>query len=279
MQPLRLICRVGARLVFAGAFALPLAAAGVAAEDVELEGEIAAVDLSAMMLDGPAVVRVRTAAQGIVTIAVPSRGRNLCAARQRLAAPEKLNVGELVSVRGRRSEDGAIVPCEDASHAFRLVSRHSVPEQGFRFDYLKEPDGYVAVPVNVSESPAPVYAISLMARSDADTLADGAGPRESPKAVSLRVYRNAKHLHAPVWVERNRRLSSIDLATSAVEEAVLAGANAVRYRTDGLYQSEHIVAAHDGKIFHLTVTFDSRDEAIYRGFVEMAGTFEFTPPH
>ncbi|WP_343082518.1 hypothetical protein [Ostreiculturibacter nitratireducens] len=256
---------------------LAIATGNAVAETVEVVGEVTEVDLSALAFDGPTAVKVRTAGGGVETITVPSQGRNLCAARANLAPPEELRAGALVSVLGTRSEDGAIVPCGDESHSFHLLSRHSVQEHGFRFTFRVEPAGYAAVPATDGQSPDLMYGLSLMVRDDLDTFSEDAGARDGPKSITIEIYDNSPHLHAPVWVDRNKTKSHVDLARSPIEETVLAGANAVRYRTDGLYQNEHIVAAHDSKIFVFTVAYDSLEDDIYLNFIDLLSTFEFIP--
>lgn len=86
---------------------------------VTVEGEVTAVNTEQVSFDGPALVTVATE-NGEATVAVPSMGINLCAAKDAIADVFELSAGDRVTVRGSMDEEGRIVPCEDASHYLRV---------------------------------------------------------------------------------------------------------------------------------------------------------------
>lgn len=93
-----------------------------ASYDRAASGTVTSVNLDAIALDGPAVVRILTEAGTEEEIQVPSFGINLCAASKSIADVYAMRTGDRVEVNGAVSADGAIVPCESEAHYLRVVS-------------------------------------------------------------------------------------------------------------------------------------------------------------
>lgn len=89
-------------------------------ESGEASGTITSVDTTAAMVDGPVLVTIKTSAGASRIIAVPSMGFNMCVAKETIADPFALKAGTKVSVRGSVTEEGYILPCEDASHYLKV---------------------------------------------------------------------------------------------------------------------------------------------------------------
>jgi len=91
------------------------------AETEEASGAITKIDLEGMAADGPALITIENALGLDTVIAVPSFGRNLCAADANLADVATLTVGQKVEVRGSLSPDDQIVPCTEPDHYLRVA--------------------------------------------------------------------------------------------------------------------------------------------------------------
>lgn len=91
-------------------------------------GTVTAVNLDQVTFDGPALVTIQTEAGDTEVIAVPSMGLPLCAAYGDIADVYTLEVGSTVAVAGERDEEDRIVPCDDASHYFRVTSAEVLAE-------------------------------------------------------------------------------------------------------------------------------------------------------
>ena len=87
-----------------------------------VSGTVSNINTEGVAVDGPALVSLTTQS-GEETIAVPSMGRNLCAAKDTVADVYTLKVGDKVEVRGVKDSEGRIVPCEDASHYMKVVTQ------------------------------------------------------------------------------------------------------------------------------------------------------------
>lgn len=94
----------------------------VPATSDEVTGTVVSVDTDQAMADGPVVVFLENAGKSY-TIAVPSFGLLLCPAHENIASPFDLRPGDVIAVKGSADEAGTIVPCEDASHYLRIVSK------------------------------------------------------------------------------------------------------------------------------------------------------------
>ena len=84
-------------------------------------GTITRIDLDAVAFDGPARIVVATDSGGEEVIAVPSMGLPLCAARENIADPFSLEVGQQVSANGEENPQGDIVPCSSEEHYLRVI--------------------------------------------------------------------------------------------------------------------------------------------------------------
>jgi len=84
-----------------------------------VEGEVASVDLSPMAYDGDALIVVRSATQGDITVHLPAR-RNLCKA-QGLDLMDELKPGERVRVEGVATGSGEIRLCQDAADRLQRI--------------------------------------------------------------------------------------------------------------------------------------------------------------
>lgn len=93
--------------------------APVAGDTVEVSGTVKSVNTELAMVDGPYLVILDTEA-GERTVALPSMGILLCAAKSNIAPIDSVQAGMSVSTKGGVSEDGSIVPCESADHYFRV---------------------------------------------------------------------------------------------------------------------------------------------------------------
>lgn len=244
-------------------------------ETVEETGTVTAVDLSQMALDGPAVVTFE-AEDGTYTIAIPSMGINLCAARESIDDVSEVAVGDTVAVKGQRDSEGHIVPCENEVHFFNVTKQYTNEEIGFSFSY---PAGYVLEEnlSGFSEHPQFVHGLMLTDKQDQAAFQASTDAREGPPTIQVRVIRNTSMLSPSVWVEQNPSESNTALALNAPEEAVVGGANAVRYLVDGLYVMNTHVVAHGGYIFILLGNTLDESSAISQAYGEIVDSFSFIP--
>jgi heat shock protein HslJ len=90
--------------------------------DSSVNGTIISIDLTKIPVDGPTMIKIRTA-KGAAEIHLPSFGMNLCAASKNIADPYKLKVGDVVEANGAVSEEGIIVPCQSEAHYLRVTKK------------------------------------------------------------------------------------------------------------------------------------------------------------
>lgn len=80
-----------------------------------------------------------------------------------------------------------------------------------------------------------------------------------------------------MWVDARPELSNMGLLTGEVDrDAVVGGANAVRYMVDGLYRNDTAVVAHGGYIVMFSGAFLEEDSHIRRDFIDLLDSVEFT---
>lgn len=218
------------------------------------EGTVTAVNLEEMMVDGPARITVVTGAGKEYKLAVPSMGRSLCKAKDTVAAPDTISLGDRISVRGEVAEDGSLVPCMDESHYLTVSGVYADSTVGMLFWYRKGPNGYVRteLPKTASTDPSFVKGVMLTLESDYQELQQAVGAREGSPTLTVRIYNNPNKQSASVWATTHPLESNIRLAPEGSREAVVGGANAVRYLVDGLYPTDTYVVASGSRIYVFT---------------------------
>jgi hypothetical protein len=140
------------------------------------------------------------------------------------------------------------------------------------FDYRTKPDGYVLLDLVFDaipdmEDPGYMVGYQLMLQDEYAELQASTEPREGPPNIAVLVFENPRNLTASQWVDAYPVFSNISLARGEVNrDAVLAGANAVRYLSDGLYVNDMVVAASGGFIYMFVGSYLTEDSLIRRDF-------------
>ncbi|HYC83089.1 MAG TPA: hypothetical protein VEB60_00875 [Candidatus Paceibacterota bacterium] len=162
---------------------------------------------------------------------------------------------------------------EQGAETYATYSRSDI---GLEFDYPEGPEGYVVeerIPADLGAGL--VKNIILMRTEDAESEPPTGG--EAPPAIAISVFKNTKKQFPRTWADENIQRSNINLTTGAVEEAVVGGANAIRYMTDGLYASENVVVAHGDHMYVVTGQFTEQDSPIRRDYQALAESIRFIP--
>jgi hypothetical protein len=68
-----------------------------------------------------------------------------------------------------------------------------------------------------------------------------------------------------------------NLATGEIGEAVVGGANAIRYMADGLYASENIVVAHGDHMYVINGQFMEQNAPIRSDYQALVESIRFIP--
>ncbi len=154
-------------------------------------------------------------------------------------------------------------------------------EAGFSFEYKTSPDGYVVEdttenPGEVPDDTMPLRVYTVInAREKAELEASEPG-REGPPAMQLAIYQNDNNQSASTWVDTFEAQSNINLVTGEVNrDAVVGGANAVRYTTDGLYMSENAVVAHGDFVYHFSGSYLENDSVMHQDFKALVDSIAF----
>ena len=250
---------------------------GPTAGMVSFDGTVTAVDLDAIAFDGPALVTVNGGQGEARVIAVPSMGLPLCAALEHLTPVDRITIGDYVSVRGDVDATGRIVPCADADHYLAVTTTVRDLELGYQFSYPKGPVGYVQVSDEESADTTFISGTVLFDTREYQEFQASTDAREGPPAIHVRVYENPNKNSAAVWPIRKPRESNIELALAEPTEAVVGGANAVRYTVDGLYPTDTYIIANGQYIYVLMGAYLEEDSAIRRDFQSLVDSFTFIP--
>jgi|GEM_PF-2193991 len=230
--------------------------------ELRLEGSVLSTDVEAMMVDGPALIKVLSNQGEEYDIAIASMGRNLCVAATAIADPGLIKVGDLVKVSGAVSEDNVVIPCEKEDHYLEIYEKVIVSEADVSFNYRKEPNGYILDSSSVAADNNLVYDYSLTHVSDLGDPVVPEVPGEAPPTIQLRVYNNPEKLAIENWIKQNPALSNITLALTDLTETEVGGRAAYKYQADGLYATDYYIVGHGTYILVFTAAYSTGESPL-----------------
>lgn len=149
-------------------------------------------------------------------------------------------------------------------------------ELGLEFDYKTGPNGYVLQEMIPTEQNDALARVIMLFRTE-DTLMAPPEGGEGPPVMAVLVFDNDKKQFPQAWADENIQYSNINLKMGDVSEAIVGGANAIRYMADGLYASENAVVAHGDSMFVITGQFIDQDSDLRRDFGPLVQSIRFIP--
>ncbi len=165
---------------------------------------------------------------------------------------------------------------DSAGQTSKTHVTYSQSEIGLEFEYREGPEGYVVderMPVDLGTGL--VKNIILTRTEDAENTPPVGG--EGPPVIVISVFENTKKQFPRAWANEHVQYSNINLVMGEVGEAVVGGANAIRYMTDGLYASENVVVAHGDYMYVVTGQFIDQDSPIRRDYEALVESIRFIP--
>lgn len=153
---------------------------------------------------------------------------------------------------------------------------YSNPDLGIEFNYRTGPKGYVLQESSpVDKAAGLVKALVLMRAEDAARGIPQGG--EGPVTLSVHVFTNSAKQRPQAWADAHTQYSNINLKMGEVAEVVIGGANAIRYKADGLYVSDNVVVAHGDSVYVISGSFLDEGSDIRRDFQPLVDSVKFIP--
>lgn len=155
------------------------------------------------------------------------------------------------------------------------------PAVDFAFSYRNDADGYAVDDMTERITGQPmgttiVKAYRVMNVQDRAALEASVEVGESVPTITILVFSNDANQTASQWVDAMTTFSNINSAIGVVDrDAVVGGANAVRYRSDGLYQNDVVVVAHGAYMYLLVGAYDTEQSRIYQDFQQLVNSIQF----
>lgn len=145
---------------------------------------------------------------------------------------------------------------------------------GYEFSYQDGPKGYVTIEDTSSDNPDFVSGIMLANWSDYEEFITATDVREGPPTMNVRVYNNPQSLTIADWLAEHG--GEVNYATaSKEEETTVAGAPAIYLLTDGLYQTNTYVVAHNNNVYVLSGSYIDVNDQINSDFEVLVESFTF----
>ncbi len=151
---------------------------------------------------------------------------------------------------------------------------------GFEFTYKTGPNGYIVEDTTKTQNSENIFKkIVLMQTKDKKSLNKNGNPigGESPATITISIFKNTKNRQPGVWVMENTIYSNYKLKLTDPTETVISGANAVKYKTDGLYASNNVVVAHGGYIYIFTGMYLDENSPLNKDFSLLMDSVAFIP--
>ncbi len=140
---------------------------------------------------------------------------------------------------------------------------------GISFSYKIDPEGYALIeqtPSALDSNKDIEKSISLFYKNEYEEYKKSSVPRELPRSISIRIFKNAKNLSAQEWINNNSAVANYRPSGIRPESVSFGGVSGVRYSASGLYQNEVVVLNNNYKIYIFAVEYDSPNEPIRNDF-------------
>jgi hypothetical protein len=142
------------------------------------------------------------------------------------------------------------------------------PRYGVAFNF---PDNY-AVKDHDSTSGAKHHTIVI---GDKNELSSTTPNSEGPMVMTMDIYDNPSKQAADKWI-KNNDFSNYKLSQNApLSTTTVAGIPAYAYPWDGLYKSLSIVFPENGKMYMLSVNYNSTSDQLYKDFAGVVASIQF----
>lgn len=188
---------------------------------------------------------------------------------------KKLIIGALVLIAliggiSLLSKDEKVADLDESS-----LATYSSGDLGLEFNYKTGTEGYVVQESTPVGDPDLVRAIVLIPSEEAGKVPPIGG--EGPATITIQVFKNTKKQWSRTWADEHVQYSNINLKIGEVSETVVGGANAIRYRADGLYASENFVVANGEYIYMFSGMFLDENSTLRKDFAPIVNSVRFIP--
>jgi len=169
-------------------------------------------------------------------------------------------------------DSSRVRPAETTEYIVRI---NDTPD--FGFSYRSDPQGYVVEEMaSVDEKHDLKKSIVILPLSDKQPQ-DSVISSEGSPAITINVFKNTKKQWPATWAIEHEAYSAFNLKMGSTTEVVVGGANAIRYKADGLYASDNVVVAQGQYIYVITGMFIDADSDLKRDFEPLLSSLYFLP--
>jgi hypothetical protein len=176
----------------------------------------------------------------------------------------------------KQEPSGINVPPEKRDDAHML--RYTDGALGFGFTYRDDPDGYYLFEAErgTNDPEDLVHTITLTVKSEHDELLRATSPREGPPTIVMYVFQDGEDASLRAWAETNARTSNIQLIRGDVTDTTIAGADAIRYESDGLYLFDNVIFRHENHTFLISGAYHDENSRTRRDFQPLLDSLTLT---
>jgi hypothetical protein len=185
----------------------------------------------------------------------------------------------LLSNRNANAPATTDVPINTATttendNAGKTMTVYRSDEYGFTFKY---PSVDYVLSEPAAGSGGPLKIIVLATAEDAAEMESGNQGGEFPPTITIRIFSNDQKEQPDNWVLNHPRFSNIELKMGETIETKVGGAEAVRYRADGLYASDVVVVTHGSYTYVFDGSYIDENSDIRKDFIALIDSIQFLP--
>jgi hypothetical protein len=183
-----------------------------------------------------------------------------------------VNSGEKGTEQQMEKAPATAVPVGSANSVFEDSNL------GFTFSYPVGRDGYTLYETAPDAGAGTqLKTLMLVHENERAMIENPPAYSEGPINITVNVFENSLKQFPLSWAEANTQYSNIQMVTGEVSETVIGGANALRYKVDGLYAFDVVVVAHGSLIYVFSASYHDTNSPTYRDFGSVLESVRFIP--
>lgn len=162
----------------------------------------------------------------------------------------------------------------------RTLDSYSNTELGISFQYHGGDNGFVLTNMPSKDEHAYLEReLSLMTKEDSKVILSEHAPFEGPPMITVSIFKNPNNLSLNAWAESNKSYSNYGMKDGEPATLTISNANAIRYKSDGLYQADNVVIGNAGLIYLVSCAYVDELSSMHKDFLELLGSIEISDPH
>jgi hypothetical protein len=154
-------------------------------------------------------------------------------------------------------------------------SQYTDEQYEVSFEYPSGPNGYIAI--DAPTEPSIFRFVTFYKKEEWESFQQSVDAREGPTGISYAVMDASGATDARTWIEQSP-LSQLSQGGKLLGPALVGTTPGERYRFDGLYGAQSVVAIHAGRAYVFSVTYIDPADPQVRDFEQLLQSVVISAP-